>query len=130
MSRCLIVDDHADGLDGFREYFEANGIGVAAAATAEDALAVLRRQSVDLMIVDLQLPGMDGWDYMRAIRRHPSLYDVPIIAVSACVFPEDRERAARAGCDLFIAKPCPPGELLAEVKRLLGEAQDRALTKS
>jgi CheY-like chemotaxis protein len=61
MSRCLIVDDHADGRDGYQEYLETNGIVVAATATAEDALSLVKRHSFDLMIVDLQLSGMNGW---------------------------------------------------------------------
>lgn len=119
MSRCLIVDDHDDGRDGYQEYLETNGLTVAATATAEDALTLVRGHSFDLMIVDLQLPGMNGWDYIRAIRRDTPLHDVPIIALSACVFPEDRARAEAAGCDLFLAKPCAPDDLLVEVRRLL-----------
>ena len=119
MSRCLLVDDHADGRDGYQEYLESNGITVASTATAEDALRLVQHDLFDVMIVDLQLPGMNGWDLIRAIRRESRLQDVPIIAVSACVFPEDRARAEAAGCDLFLAKPCAPDELLTEVRRLL-----------
>jgi CheY-like chemotaxis protein len=119
MITCLIVDDHVDGRDGFQEYLEANGIEVVATGTAEDALQIVHGQAFDLMIVDLQLPGIDGWSYIRAVRRAPALRGIPIIAVSACVFPEDRQRAQQAGCTAFMAKPCAPDELLAEVYRLL-----------
>jgi len=119
MSRCLIVDDHEDGRNGFQEYLESHGYTVDATATAEDALRLTKDHPFDLMIVDLQLPGMNGWDYIRTVRREPPLSDVRIIAVSACVFPEDRARAEAAGCDVFLAKPCGPDELLVEVRRLL-----------
>jgi len=122
MSRCLIVDDHQDGRDGFQEYLETNGIAVAAAGSAEDALHLATRHVFDVLIVDLQLPEMNGWDYIRAVRRNPATWDVPIIAVSACVFPEDRTRAEEAGCDMFLAKPCGPDDLLAAVRGLLDRA--------
>lgn len=123
MSRCLIVDDHLDGRDGFQEYLESNGMDVAAAGSAEDALRLAGQQVFDVMIVDLQLPEMNGWDYIRAVRRDPATWDVPIIAVSGCVFPEDRTRAAEAGCDLFLAKPCGPDDLLSAVRELLVRAR-------
>lgn len=123
MSRCLIVDDHLDGRDGFQEYLESNGMYVAAAGSAEDALRLAGQQVFDVMIVDLQLPEMNGWDYIRAVRRDPAMGDVPIIAVSGCVFPEDRTRAAEAGCDLFLAKPCGPHDLLSAVRELLERAR-------
>jgi two-component system cell cycle response regulator DivK len=123
MSRCLIVDDHLDGRDGFQEYLESYGMDVAAAGSAEDALRLAGQQVFDVMIVDLQLPEMNGWDYIRAVRRDPSTWDVPIIAVSGCVFPEDRTRAAEAGCDLFLAKPCGPDDLLSAVRELLERAR-------
>ena len=126
MPRCLIVDDHTDGRDGYQEYLETNGLAVDATATAEDALRLAKRHVFDLLIVDLQLPGMNGWDYIKTVRRDPQLEDVPIIAVSACVFPEDRARAEAAGCDLFLAKPCSPDELLVEVRRLLAAERTTA----
>jgi two-component system, cell cycle response regulator DivK len=126
MPRCLIVDDHEDGRDGFQEYLESHGFIVDATATAEDALRLAEDHAFDVMIVDLQLPGMNGWDYIQTVRRGSRLWDVPIIAVSACVFPEDRARAEAAGCDVFLAKPCGPDELLVEVRRLLEAARTRA----
>ena len=119
MHRCLIVDDHDDGRDGFREYLESFEFEVTGTATAEQALGAMRRRRYDLLIVDLQLPGMDGWEYIRTVRRSARQRHVPIIALSACVYPEDRMRAEEAGCDAFLAKPCPPDQLLATVRRLL-----------
>ena len=119
MPRCLIVDDHDDGRDGFREYLESFDFEVTGTATAEQALGVMAQRSYDLLIVDLRLPGMDGWEYIRTVRAAARHQDVPIIALSACVFPEDRTRAEEAGCDAFLAKPCLPDELLATARRLL-----------
>jgi two-component system, cell cycle response regulator DivK len=119
MPRCLIVDDHDDSRDGFREYLENYGFDVAGTATAEDALTLMTDRQFDLLIVDLQLPVMNGWDLIETVRKQPRHQDMAIAAVSACVFPDDRQRASDAGCDAFLAKPCPPDELLATVNRLL-----------
>lgn len=123
MTRCLIVDDHRDGREGFEEYLATNGMDVAGTGSAEDALRLTAQQAFDIMIVDLQLPGMSGWDYIRAVRRDPATWNVAIIAVSACVFPEDRARAEEAGCDMFLAKPCGPDDLLCAVRDLLDRAR-------
>lgn len=126
MPRCLIVDDHDDSRDGFREYLETFGFDVAGTPTAEDALHIMKLRPFDLLIVDLQLPGMNGWELIRTVRRHPRYHDIAIAAVSACVFPDDRARADAAGCDAFLAKPCPPDELLATVNRLLASTPKSA----
>ena len=73
----------------------------------------------DVIVLDLQLPGMDGWEVARRIRANPSLHTIPIVAVSGCVLPADREEAEDAGCDVFLAKPCDPGVIVSEVRRLL-----------
>ena len=124
MPRCLIVDDHDDGRDGFREYLESFEFEVTGIPTAEQALGAMALAPYDLLIVDLLLPGMDGYEYIRRVRRE-ARHDVPIIAVSACAFPEDRARAEAAGCDAFLAKPCPPDELLSTMRRLLSETVTR-----
>jgi two-component system cell cycle response regulator DivK len=125
MPRCLIVDDHDDGRDGFREYLESFEFEVTGTATAEQALGVMTLAPYDLLIVDLLLPGMDGCEYIRRVRRGARRRDVPIIALSACAFPEDRARAEAAGCDAFLTKPCPPEELLSTMRRLLSEGVTR-----
>jgi CheY-like chemotaxis protein len=124
MPRCLIVDDHDDGRDGFREYLESFEFEVTGTATAEQALGAMALAPYDLLIVDLLLPGMDGYEYIRQVRRG-ARNDLPIIALSACAFPEDRARAEAAGCDAFLEKPCPPEELLSTMRRLLSETVTR-----
>lgn len=125
MPRCLIVDDHDDGRAGCQEYLQSFGLDVEATGTAEDALLALTKQPIDLVIVDLQLPGMDGWELIRQIRAMRDVAALPIVAVSACVFPEDRARAEEAGCDVFLTKPCLPDELLATIRRLLAAEAHR-----
>jgi CheY-like chemotaxis protein len=119
MPRCLIVDDDRDGREGYAEYLRAFGFEVDEAVDAEAALKQMRRQRPDIVLLDLQMPGMDGWELIRQIRVMAGLRTVSIIAISACVFPEDQARAEEAGCDAFLAKPCIPSVVLDEVMKRL-----------
>jgi two-component system, cell cycle response regulator DivK len=119
VARCLIVDDNRDSREGSAEYLEAFGFEVEQASGGEEALACLRRRVPEVVLVDLQMPGLDGWELLKLVRSDPALRDVPVIAISACVFPQDRARAREAGCDLFLSKPCLPGDMLRAVRRVL-----------
>ncbi len=117
MPRCLLVDDDRDGREGYSEYLHAYGFDVVAHADAESALRSLAELRPDIMLVDLQLPGLSGWELIRQARALAA--ELPIVAFTACVFPDDRRRAEEAGCNAFLTKPLPPGDVLAELNRLL-----------
>lgn len=119
MPRCLIVDDDRDGREGYAEYLRAFGFEVDECPDGRNALDLLRKNPPDILLLDLQLPGLSGWDLMSLIRKTPELSGLPVIAISACVFPDDRKRAEEAGCDVFLTKPSVPGDVLLEVRRLL-----------
>jgi CheY-like chemotaxis protein len=119
MARCLIIDDNRDSREGVAEYLQAFGFEVEVAADGEQGLALMRRHLPDVLILDLQMRGLDGWELISQIRAEPNLADLPVIVISACVFPEDQARATAAGCDLFLTKPCAPGEMLRAVRSLL-----------
>lgn len=116
---CLIVEDDRDNREGTAEYLAAFGFDVGQASGGEEALAALRRRRPDVVLLDLQMPGMSGWDLLRIMRRDQVLGGVPVIALSACVFPDDRARAREAGCDMFLGKPCPPQQMLRAVRRVI-----------
>ena len=129
MTRCLIVDDNRDSREGSAEYLEAFGFDVEQASGGEEALASLRRRAPpDVVLVDLQMPGLDGWELVKLMRQDLALQSIPVIAVSACVFPDDRARAREAGCDLFLSKPCLPGHMLRAVRRVLRHGRRRQPT--
>lgn len=117
MPQCLLVDDDRDGREGYAEYLRGHGFDVDECEDAETALKRLVRKAPDILLLDLQLPGLSGWDLIREIRN--SLPEVPIVAFSACVYPEDRRRAEEAGCSVFLTKPTAPGDVLGEMRRLL-----------
>src|SRR5262245_64712432 len=108
MAVCIIVDDHEDTREGYAEYLTACGLSAVTAASAEELYALASASPPDVIVLDLQLPGMDGWEVARRIRANPTLCTIPIVAVSGCVLPADRAEAERAGCNVFLPKPCDP----------------------
>ncbi len=121
MPVCIVVDDHEDTREGYTEFFTVSGFTAIGVANARALFEALARVRPDVIILDLQLPEVDGWDLTRMLKADRSLGDVPIVAVSGCVLPSERARAEEAGCAVFLPKPCDPGLILAEVKRLLGD---------
>jgi CheY-like chemotaxis protein len=119
MALCLIVDDHEDTREGFAEYLQVHGFDVRAAASAEEVDAILAAQVPDAIVLDLQLPRVDGWQLAQRIKASPDLRHIPLIAFTACVMPADRARAEEVGFDLFLGKPCDPELILRELRRLL-----------
>jgi len=121
MALCVIVDDHDDSREGFAEFLEVNGLEVMSAASADEFEAILEKHEPDAIVMDLQLPRVDGWELARRVRDTPGLKDVPLVAFSACVLPDERARADEVGFDLFLGKPCDPEIVLQELRRLMAE---------
>ncbi|HSL22900.1 MAG TPA: response regulator [Vicinamibacterales bacterium] len=129
MPRCLIVDDDRDGREGYAEYLRAFGFDVDECEDGESAWTRMKVQKPDILLVDLQLPGRSGWQLIADLRDTPAFAEMPIVAVSACVFPDDQKRAEEAGCSVFLPKPSVPGDVLSELRRLLkmrGPARQKA----
>lgn len=126
MALCILVDDHDDTREGFAEYLEVSGLDVRAAASAEELDSILARVVPDVIVLDLQLPRVDGWELARRIRSSPGLRNIPLIAFSACVMPAERIMAEEAGFDVFLGKPCEPSIILREIRRLLALRRSRS----
>ena len=126
MALCVIVDDHDDTREGFAEYLEVNGLEVMSAASAEEFEAILEKHDPDAIVLDLQLPRVDGWELARRVRDTPGLRDVPLVAFSACVLPAERALADEVGFDLFLGKPCDPDIVLQQLRRLMAERRGAA----
>lgn len=101
----LIVEDNDKNLKLVRDLLQFKGFRTLEATTAEDALVLAREQHPDLILMDIQLPGMDGVEALGHLRREPSTADIPVIAITASVMKEDRERFDAAGFDGLIMKP-------------------------
>lgn len=116
----LVVDDEPKIVKLARDYLERSGFRVVTAADGATALAIARHERPDLVVLDLNLPGMDGLDVCRALRRES---DVPIIMLTARVEEADRLIGLELGADDYISKPFSPRELAARVRTVLRRVQ-------
>ena len=121
MTRILLVEDNEMNRDMLSRRLARKGYEVALAVDGRQGVEMAQTMDYDLVLMDMSLPEVDGWDLTRMLKADPSFADVPIVAVSGCVLPSERARAEEAGCAVFLPKPCDPGLILAEVKRLLGD---------
>ena len=114
-SRILIVEDAEDNLELFREVLLIAGYDVLSAGDGLAAVELARTQQPDLILMDISLPGIDGHEATKRIRKLDGGGAVPIIAVTAHAMPEDRQRALEAGCSAYMAKPVSPRVLMQVV---------------
>jgi two-component system cell cycle response regulator DivK len=124
-SLILIVEDNPLNAKLVRDVLLARGYRVAESTTAERGLEIAREQRPDLILMDIQLPGMDGRRALAELRRDPSTRPIPVIAVTASVMPIEREEILAAGFDGYQAKPLSVKELLAEVAGLIAKRPAR-----
>mgnify|MGYP001215980958 FL=1 len=122
-STILIADDHEDSRAIIRTMLEHYGRRVLEAWDGEECLRKARAAHPDVIVLDLVLPILNGWETARALRQDPETAQIPILAFTAAVLPEQRERAIQAGCDAVLVKPAPPTALLSAIDTLLASAQ-------
>jgi CheY-like chemotaxis protein len=120
--KILLVEDFDDARELYSTCLRSSGYDVIEAATGSDAVALARSASPHLILMDLLLPGMDGWQATAELKSDPHLKHVPIVALTAHAFSDERERIANLGCDAFLAKPCLPPDLIQTVDRILGRS--------
>ena len=120
----LVVDDNADNRDLTQILLECDGFEVRTAEDAVEALAVLRSYRPKLILMDVQLPGIDGLDLTRQLRRDPSLRNVIIVALSSYAMAAEMENARVAGCDGYITKPIYTRTFAGAVRKYLSFPSD------
>jgi len=120
--RILVVDDEPKIVKLARDYLEKSGFQVLTAGDGQTALTMARRDRPDLVVLDLMLPGMDGWDVCRTLRRES---DVPIIMLTARAEESDQIVGLELGADDYVTKPFSPRALVARVRALLRRAQNQ-----
>ena len=118
----LLVEDFADAREMYRDYLEFSGFEVKTAANGEEAIGLARQYMPDLILMDLSLPGTDGWEATRRLKDDPITARLTIVALSAHTLDAECERARVAGCDGFIAKPCLPSDLVKQMSAYLDGA--------
>jgi CheY-like chemotaxis protein len=114
--RVLIVDDEPDNLTLASEFLSFSGATVAITEQGAQLLAMVDEFHPTIILLDLAMPGMDGWEIQRRLRARTELNHIPIIALTAMAMPEDIERAKMAGFDGYITKPFRVGSLLRDIK--------------
>jgi len=121
--RILIVDDNATNLKLVAYLMRANGYDVDTALDAEAALEALRTHRPDVILMDIQLPGIDGLELTRRLKADPATRDIVIIAVTAYAMKGDQDKALAAGCDDYITKPIDTRTLPETIARHLARRQ-------
>ncbi len=117
--RILVVEDQKDDRQIIRDMLAATDYEIAEAEDGEQALAAVAKERPDLILMEIQLPSMDGYEAMRRIRTDPALLSIPIIAVTSYAANEEEQKARAAGCDDFVPKPYSPRHLLAKIRHYL-----------
>lgn len=115
----LIVDDDEDSQYVYRVILEAAGFRVIAARSGDRGLALAQENHPSAILMDVSVPGMDGWKVTQRLKSDPDTSGIPVVIVTAHAFPEDLRRAESVGSDGFLTKPCEPRRVLKEVQRLL-----------
>jgi two-component system, cell cycle response regulator DivK len=120
----LIVDDFEDIREAYADFFVFRGYRVAGADDGLQAIEQARALLPDLILMDLSLPGIDGWEAVRRLKSDVRTRHIRVVALTCHALAGVRESAIEAGCDAFLAKPCLPQDVAAEVRRILGLAAD------
>ncbi len=120
MSKCiLVVEDQEDNRQILRDLLGNAGYELTEAENGEEAIAAVARRRPDLILMDIQLPVMDGYEATRRIRSNTDLSSAPIIAVTSYALAGDEDKALAAGCNGYVSKPYSPRDLLAKVRAYL-----------
>jgi two-component system cell cycle response regulator DivK len=117
--RILVVEDHEDNRQIIRDMLSAFDYELAEAENGVEALAAVAKQKPDLILMDIQLPIMDGYEATRRIKADPATKGIPIITVTSYALSGDEHQARAAGCDDFVPKPYSPRQLLAKIRHYL-----------
>jgi len=119
LAKVLIVDDFEDNRQMYVEFLTYSGYQVLEATDGAEAVAKAQELAPDLVVMDLSLPVMDGWEATRRLKNDPKTRHIPILALTGHSFDGHSRGARDAGCDGFLAKPCLPERLLQAVRQML-----------
>jgi two-component system, cell cycle response regulator DivK len=118
--RILVIEDTEDNRQILRDLLTAAGFDLIEAVDGESGVAMAKAQKPDLILMDIQLPLMDGYEATRQIKADPALAHIPVIAVTSYALSGDEEKTRAAGCNGYIAKPFSPRQLLSKVREFVG----------
>ena len=119
----LLVEDTPDSLEAFAQILQVAGYRVATAMDGREAIARAREKRPDVVVMDLALPELDGWEATHQIKSDPLTKEIPVIAFTGHAYLQSKESARQAGCDSFLTKPLEPARLVAEIQRVMALAR-------
>ena len=117
--RVLVVDDYPDAREMYSEYLEFSGFDVIQAVNGIEALQRAVDAAPDIILMDLSLPVMDGWEATRRLKEDARTNRIPVVALTGHALAGISEGAMKAGCDAFVTKPCLPEDLVKEIRKIL-----------
>ena len=117
--RILVVEDQEDNRRILRDLLTSAGYEMTEAVNGEEGIALAETSRPDLILMDIQLPGLDGYEATRRIKASPALRSTPVIAVTSYALSGDDRKAFEAGCDAYVTKPYSPRQLLAKIREYL-----------
>ncbi len=117
--RILVVEDQEDNRQIIRDMLSTSDYQITEAENGEEALAAVAKQRPDLILMDIQMPVLDGYEATRRIKADPGLRSIPIIAITSYALSGDEQKARAAGCDDYVPKPYSPRQLLAKIRQYL-----------
>jgi two-component system, cell cycle response regulator DivK len=120
----LLVEDNEDNRTVYRTILEHFGYGVIEARNGEDGVRMAREDSPDLILMDISIPVIDGWEATKILKADEQTRQIPIIALTAHALATDRAKATEVGCDGYLAKPCEPRRVVAEVEKFIGGGRE------
>lgn len=115
----LLVEDNEDNRTIYTTILRHVGIDVIEAANGEDGIRMARERRPAVILMDVAMPGIDGWEATRRLKADMDTAHIPVIALTAHAMAEDRQRAAEAGCEGYLAKPIEPRRVVEEVRKML-----------
>lgn len=119
MAKILLVEDNEMNRDMLSRRLVRSGYEVVIAVHGEEGVALARTTSPDLVLMDMSLPVLDGWEATRRLKADPATREIPVISLTAHAMAGDREKAREAGCDDFDTKPVEYTRLLSKIERLI-----------
>ena len=121
MTKILLIEDNEMNRDMLSRRLQKQGYEIVIAVDGEDGLAKAQTEAPALILMDMSLPGIDGWEATRRLKAAPQTQTIPVIALTAHAMSDDREKALAAGCDDFDTKPVELPRLLSKIHALLGK---------
>jgi CheY-like chemotaxis protein len=126
----LVVEDYQDAREMYAAYLQFSGFRVAEATNGFEAIDKTLELMPDIILMDLALPKMDGWEATRRLKLDDRTCHIPVVALTGHALAGHAEGARQAGCDSFVTKPCLPDALVAEIQRMLAARKPEAVRRS